>query len=190
MTKGLLETTRVRLRALGRDDIDTLRKFINDPEVLELSNVFRPISPSQQEQWFEHATNDPNAVWFAIEELGHAPVLVGTCCLVGIDWIDRLAELRVRIGAKEAWGKSLGTEACTLLVRYAFDQLNLERIWLRVSQPNERALHLYEKLGFVIEGRLRRATYIQGTAYDVVLMGLLRDEWRAKPTSKPAKSRR
>ena len=174
-----LRGTGIRLRALQTADQETLRAFVNDPQVLRLSNSYRPISDVQQEAWWRHVTQDAHQVWFGIEDLPTAKLL-GTCCLVDIEWISRQAELRIRIGAKEAWGRSLGTEACTLLIGYGFGQLNLERIWLRVAAPHTAALRLYEKLGFAIEGRLRRATVIDGAPEDVVMMALLRDDWRKR----------
>ena len=175
-------TDRVRLRALRHDDLAILRSFVNDPEVMRFSNAFRPISEIEQDQWWERILQSRDMVWFGVEELeGKAPKLVGTCCLVDIDPIVRQAELRIRIGAKESWGHGLGTGACALLVGYGFDHLNLQRIWLRVFASNPRAIRLYEKLGFATEGRPRRAAFIAGEADDVVLMGLLREEWAGAP---------
>jgi RimJ/RimL family protein N-acetyltransferase len=169
--------TSIRLRALVREDREILRSFINDPDVLEYSNVYQPISDVQQDAWFESAMKSDSQRWFGIETL-EQPEIVGTCCLVDIDWVGRVAELRIRIGDKRVWGRAYGTEACALLVKFGFLHLNLERIWLRVFAPNTRALRLYEKLGFVVEGRLRRAWSLQGIVDDVIVMGLLRDEWK------------
>jgi RimJ/RimL family protein N-acetyltransferase len=168
----------VRLRALTSADQETLRTFINDPEVLQFSNVYSPITDVQQEAWWRGVNGNHHAVWFGIERMTPAPALIGTCCLVDIDWVGRVAELRIRIGDKAAWGKSLGSEACALLVHFGFVHLNLERIWLRVFARNAAAQKLYEKLGFVSEGRLRKAWRLQGVTDDVIVMGLLREEWR------------
>lgn len=167
----------VALRAITNADLDTLRSFINDPEVLKFSNVYRPVSDGQQAAWFASIDGASSQVWFAIDRLDDAS-LIGTCCLVDIEWIGRVAELRIRIGDKGAWGKGFGSDACDRLVEYGFQTLNLERIWLRVFAPNTAAIRMYEKLGFVVEGRLRRAWHFQGVTDDVIVMGLLRDEWK------------
>ena len=175
---GILGTA-VRLRALGRDDLETLRGFVNDPEVMRFSNVYRPISEVEQVAWWERTARDSSCVWFGIEDVrGGTAKLVGTCCLVELDWVSRKAELRVRIGDRGVWGQGLGTEACALLVAFAFDDLNLGRIWLRVLDSNPRAIRVYEKLGFVVEGTLRRSAYVDGAHRDTIVMGLLRGEWR------------
>lgn len=174
-----LRGSKVSLRAITSADLGRLREFINDPEVLANSNVYKPITDDQQAAWFASVNNAAsNQVWFAIDRLDAQPALIGTCCLVDIEWIGRVAELRIRIGDKQAWGKQLGGDACALLVDYGFRTLNLERIWLRVFAPNTAALRMYEKLGFVTEGRLRRAWHFQGITDDVIVMGLLRSEWK------------
>jgi len=179
MTDAGLTGKVVRLRALRATDLERLRGFINDPEVLRMSNVYRPISDAQQDAWWKHVAADPTAAWFAIDDVA-TDVLVGTCCLVDLDWVARVAELRVRIGDPGAWGRGLGSEACVLLVEYAFLHLGLERVWLRVFAQHARAQRLYEKLGFVVEGRLRRHWQLQGVRDDVIVMGLLHDEWRRR----------
>lgn len=175
---GGIQGTRVRLRALCRGDIELLRLYVNDPEVMQFSNQFRPIGDMEQEDWYKSVVDAHDSVWFGIADRNNAEeVLIGTCCLVAIDWISRSAELRIRLGDKSRWGKGSGSEATCLLLRYGFLDLNLERIWLRVFASNVRARQLYEKTGFKVEGTLRQATFIRGKPDDVVVMGLLRYEW-------------
>jgi RimJ/RimL family protein N-acetyltransferase len=181
---GIAETSvakspaHVRLRAICRADLERLRGFVNDPDVMQFSNVYRPISDSQQDAWFEGICRDKDSVWYAIDvERAGETRLIGTCCLLGFDWPSRLAELRVRIGDRSAWGQGFGREAVALLLSYGFKDLGLERIWLRVYSGNQRALRLYRRLGFREEGTLRQAAVVAGNREDVVLMGLLRSEW-------------
>lgn len=164
------------LRALRDDDLERLRSFVNDPEVMRYSNhSFHPVSQAEQQAWWQRTKGDPTCAWFGIDVDG---ALVGSCCLVDIDMIARVAELRVRIGVKELWGRGVGTEACRLLLVDAFGpERNLNRVWLRVYDSNPRAIRVYEKLGFVVEGRLRQSALIDGALRDTIVMGLLRSEW-------------
>jgi RimJ/RimL family protein N-acetyltransferase len=168
----------ILLRALVSADQETLRSFVNDPEVMRFSNTFHPIGDGEQARWFESIGRASDSVWFGIVDARESTnKLIGTCCLVGMDPIVRLAELRIRIGDKTVWGHGLGTEATRLLVRYGFNDLNLDRIWLRVYASNERAIKLYGHLGFQVEGTWRQAARVDGHPEDIVLMGLLRVEW-------------
>jgi RimJ/RimL family protein N-acetyltransferase len=183
-SKSRLHGASVILRELTTADLPVLRSFVNDPEVMRASSVYAPVSDVQQEAWFKSAVASHNAMWFGIEDTrAEAARLVGTCCLVDIDWVGRVAELRIRLGDKDVWNGGLGTDACSVLLNFGFDDLNLERVGLRLWGRNTRAQRVYEKLGFVVEGRLRSAGFINGQRDDVIWMGLLREEWRARRSS-------
>lgn len=171
---------RVALRALTMADLPRMRTFVNDPEVMRASSVYTPVSDLQQEAWLRSTLQGhANAYWFGISDLrGAEPALIGTCCLVDVDWVARVAELRIRIGDRGCWGLGLGREACAILLDFAFLDLNLQRIGLRVWGANARARRLYAELGFIEEGRLRRAGYVHGVVEDLIWMGLLREEYR------------
>ena len=64
-----------------------------------------------------------------------------------------------------------------VLLRYAFAELNLRRVSLSVFEYNPRAMRSYEKAGFVVEGRRRQALNRDGRRWDVIHMGILREEW-------------
>lgn len=170
----------VLLRALTQADAETLRGFVNDPEVMQYSNSYSPVHQGQQLRWMDSALSHAGATWFGIcDAQAEGFPLIGTCCLVDFDPVVRSAELRIRIGHRPSWGRKLGREACQLLLRYGFDDRNLERIWLRVFSNNIRAIGLYQQLGFRPEGLLRRAAYLKGQWQDVHLMALLRHEWQS-----------
>jgi RimJ/RimL family protein N-acetyltransferase len=90
---------------------------------------------------------------------------------------DRTIDLGIMIGEKELWGKGYGTDALLTLARFAFEEMNLNRIGLDVYAFNERAIASYAKAGFVEEGRRRQDIYKDGAYTDVVMMSLLREDW-------------
>src|SRR5206468_7752591 len=96
---------------------------------------------------------------------------------------DRLAQparrLRHHRRPAQHWGKGYGTEATRLMVQYAFDTLNLNRVWLHVLEYNERGIRCYEKVGFKKEGLLRQEHFRDGRYWDTHLVAILRDEWLA-----------
>ena len=101
---------------------------------------------------------------------------VGTTGLYDLQWVMRSASFRVFIGDKLSWDRGIGTDCARLMLRYGFDKLNLNRIWLGVNAANERAVRAYEKAGFVREGLLRQEQFRNARYYDVVRMAVLRDE--------------
>ena len=64
-----------------------------------------------------------------------------------------------------------------LICKHGFETLNLNRIWLRVFETNQRAIRVYEKAGFTIEGRYREGQFLRGKYVDVMIMSVLHSEW-------------
>lgn len=167
--------TKVRLRAIERDDIPRFVKWFNDPEVRQHLSMYRPLSLAQEEKWFErHAEPDPPDHVFAIETL--AGVHIGNVGLHDINWKDRSTELGIVIGEKDHWSQGYGTNSILVLLGYAFGELNLHRVFLRVDADNPRAIRCYEKCGFRREGTYRDAVFRNGEYKDQHIMSILDSE--------------
>ena len=112
-----------------------------------------------------------------LEAEGQPTRLVGMVDLVVVQWPHRDAFIGIGIGERADWGKGYGSDAMRLILRYAFDELNLHRVTLTVFEYHERAIHTYRKLGFQEEGRQRQRLRRDGRLWDMLVMGLLRREW-------------
>jgi RimJ/RimL family protein N-acetyltransferase len=179
-----------RLRPLGRSDLIHSVKWRNDPAVRDAVIGYRfPVTEKMEEGWYDQVLADQGGrrASFAIEDRTDG-ALVGFVHLTDIDWPCRLAHFGIVIGETDRQGRGIGGEATELAVTYGFETLNLDRIELRVLDGNERAHHIYKKLGFVEEGRLRRAGFVAGAPADVIVMGLLRGEFRKPSHGTPARS--
>ena len=75
------------------------------------------------------------------------------------------------------WGKGYATEACRAVVRFAFVDLGMRRVSADYQARNAASGRVLEKLGFTIEGRLRRHSLRLGIVDDMIVTGLLREEW-------------
>jgi diamine N-acetyltransferase len=174
----MLECSLVRLGPVQETDLGMLHRWINERDLVILSAPYRPVHFSEHQAWWANVASDPTVELFAIRRVVDE-ALVGTCQLLAIDHRHRAAELQIRIGDPAARGHGLGTEAVGLLLRHAFDDLGLDRVALHVFASNAPAIAAYEKAGFVREGVLRQAAYIDGGHEDIVVMGILRKDWRA-----------
>jgi RimJ/RimL family protein N-acetyltransferase len=76
------------------------------------------------------------------------------------------------------FGRGYGSEATRLVVDYALDQVGLHRLSLEVFDHNPRARRVYEKCGFVLEGRLREALLWDGERHDSLTMAILQSDPR------------
>ena len=166
----------VRLRAYENSDADALFRWFSDEDVTRWLGPPNFPSRAHQERFVEQASaSGADTKYFAIETLDGK--LVGDCGLRLIDWKSRKAEFFITIGEKEFWGKGLGSDALRIVIRLAFDKMNLNRLWLSVLVDNPRAVRCYEKCGFVREGSLRQESYVDGKYRDVLLMALLREDY-------------
>jgi RimJ/RimL family protein N-acetyltransferase len=96
-------------------------------------------------------------------------------------WQHGDAWVGIGIGEREYWGKGYGTDAMRLVLRYGFQELNLHRVTLGVFSYNPRAIRSYEKAGFTVEGRERSILQRDGSRADIIIMGILRQEWEQQP---------
>ncbi len=182
---------RIRLRRNERSDIPKFVEWLNDPEVRRYLSMIYPISQVSEEQWFENMLKLPISEQpYAIEILDNTPRkapnaggqisqwrMIGNCSYMNISGTDRSAEVGIFIGDKTCWNKGYGTEVMKLLLRFGFETMNLNRIFLRVDEDNLGGVRAYEKAGYVHEGRFRQAVYRNGRYHDVLFMSVLRTEW-------------
>lgn len=164
------------LSSLLEADGEILFEWINDRELVLSSAPFRPVHQANHLEWFRAIQNKSDVVIFGIRRIAD-DCLVGSCQLHSINSIHHSAELQIRIGRKDAQGSGIGTEACSLLLHHAFQDLNLSRVYLHVFETNERAISLYTRAGFKVEGTLRNSVFIDGRWINVVIMAILREEY-------------
>ena len=181
----MFEGKLVRLRAMTREDLPRCVSWINDQELARYMEFHRPVSLEQEQKWYEGLLSSGDDV-FAIETLaaenGTAGFPrgehIGSVGLHDVHPRYHHAMLGIFIGNKGYWGRGYGSEAVRLMLQYAFEQLNLHRVYLRVFAYNKRAIRAYEKCGFEHEGVLREAGYKNGQYFDVLAMGILESEYR------------
>jgi diamine N-acetyltransferase len=159
---------------LEESDLPVLFRWINDRELVQLSSAFRPVPAAEHRRWFDDIRQRPDTHIFAIR-MQDSSNLIGTCQLHDVNQTHRSAELQIRIGDSLARGHGLGTEAVRLLAEFGFRELKLHRISLHVFVTNTAAQRAYEKAGFVREGLLRDAAFVDGKYVDMVIMSVLND---------------
>lgn len=175
----MLQGNLVRLRAMTREDLPRLCAFNNDLEV-ELAgggDPPMPQSPERLQAEFDQKVSGGgrDGTSFAIEADGQC---IGQCALFNINDTARTCELGITIGDKSYWGRGYGRESVALLVEYAFRHHNMHKVWLQVHAANARAQRAYAACGFREEGRLRAHVWSNGAYDDLVVMGLLCEEWQ------------
>lgn len=175
----MLRGKRVLLRGLELEDLDEIMTHWNDWEVKRLLMMIIPHSRQEEEEFIQSTWRDRQegkAYIFGMETIQEQK-LIGSLGLHNVDWQNRTAEFGIAIWNKQYWEQGLGAEATILILKYAFEQLNLNRVELRVFAFNERAKTMYTKVGFQQVGKRRKALYRDGMYHDELLMDYLKEEW-------------
>ncbi|MBC5636250.1 GNAT family N-acetyltransferase [Ornithinibacillus sp. BX22] len=176
---NLFVSRRVKLRKMEVEDIELYHTWRNDMEVMISTNPALDVYSLQETKEFvEGNIVMPHSSKSYIIEDRESTKAIGITSLINIDLKNRNAECIIDIGEKDYWGKGYGKEALTLLLDYAFLEMNLHRVSLKVFSFNERAIHLYRNIGFKKEGVSRQSIYRKGSWHDTIHMGILQQEYR------------
>jgi RimJ/RimL family protein N-acetyltransferase len=175
---------KIMLRGLELSDLDVIMRYWNN---LELRNLLAgadqgPVSFTEEEEWIRNKwkeRQEKKGFYFAIETIADRK-MIGTTALMAIDWTSRSATFGISIYDPVNWGKRYGRETTKLILEYAFNVLNLNRVELETLESNVRAQRCYRAVGFREVGRKRKARYVNGELRDEIIMDLLRDEWKPK----------
>ncbi len=176
---GRIIGNNIILREYRSEDLSALRAWVNDKETTRyLAGAYRrPQTWEQTEEWLMRRLNgDAGGESFVIADRVTMKYL-GQCDLMMIDPIARKAELAIVV-LSENRNKGVGKEAIDLLLEYAFNDMNLNRVWLKCAKDNAPAIRLYEKAGFQMEGELRNDMFIDGKYVNACIMGILQSEYR------------
>jgi len=155
------------LSPISLDDADLYTKWLNDLEITQyLTLSVMSISLPGEKEALLRLMKEHN---YAVVD-NKSNNLIGNCGLHNWDKVNQTAEIGIFIGAREYLGKGYGTEATKLLIRFAFDYLNIHSIMLRVFSYNERAQASYRKVGFREIGVWKESLVLKGKRHDTIFM--------------------
>lgn len=174
MHHPFLEGEKIYLRGLEEKDLEgEYFQWLNDAATCRYnSHATFPNSAKRMRDYFECIQDGNDMVVFAIVEK-ETDVHVGNISLQRIDWISRNAEIAWIIGYTHG-GKGYGTDAGRLVIQYAFERLNLTRVYCGTSAENIPMQRVAEKLGMKKEGVREKAMYKMGAYMDVYEYGIVR----------------
>ncbi|HSB02115.1 MAG TPA: GNAT family protein [Anaerolineales bacterium] len=179
--KDVLTGKFVRLSAFDPDEMSKafIRWNLNSEYFRLLNSSARPMqSAKSNSKWMAEEVSEMSlaSYSFSIRTLADDK-LIGELDLDVVNWIGREAFVGLGIVETEYWSRGYGTDIMNVLLRYAFTEINLQRVTLTVFEYNPRALRSYEKVGFRHEGQLRNFLNREGRRWNEVYMGILREEW-------------
>jgi RimJ/RimL family protein N-acetyltransferase len=180
----------VSLRRHRPENLPAVVRWYRDPELARLTRYsLRPMDDEEIERFFHSRLLAGDSVAYGIH-VQATDRLIGLTTFSSLDPDNGSVLFHITIGERDEWNRGYGTEATELMLALAFERMGLHRVGLSVFAFNERAIRAYEKAGFRIEGRLRQSILREGSYWDEIQMGVLRDEWLELPAPRARRARR
>jgi RimJ/RimL family protein N-acetyltransferase len=166
------------MAARRHEDDELFARWSNDSEFRRYQDS-RPAMPESAGEFASRRdrTQETDRFEFRLRTIDDDR-LIGFVNLLDIEWSQRNAMLAVGIADREYWGRGYGSDAVELMLSYAFDELNLDRVDLNVWSLNPRAIRAYEKAGFRRQVVVRGDTLKDGLRSDSILMTISYEDWR------------
>lgn len=172
---NMLRGAKVFLRKLEETDLDQSLAWVNDPEIFITMGLWGPRTAAEQREWFKSIATSRKNLIFALcftDSSEH----IGNVSLFDIDYRSRNAGITIFIPDPSLQGKGYGPEALGLLCVYAFDYLNLHKVYAKTDNPH--AAKMYERIGFIQEGHAREHVFRYGAYVDKYSYGLIAREYK------------
>jgi RimJ/RimL family protein N-acetyltransferase len=172
----LLTGKLVSLRAVEKEDAEPIRDWLTDPDLLHLLGA-RPIplgslDPEKLPEMFRMREGRVLAV------LSRDKTLIGLVAVGNFHEFNRTASIMVLIGDRSEWNRGYGSDAVRTVTAFVFHDLNLNCLEATIPEFNTRALKMFQKVGYQVEGTLRHRFFGRGRYWNVVVTSAVRDGWR------------
>ena len=180
----LFEGQEIRLGPIDHEkDPEVEARWTHDSDFMRMLDVApaRPLSAAMVKKQYEklekQMEEDKNFYYFTLRSR-EDDRLIGRAAIQWIEWSNGDGFIRLGIGAAQDRCKGYGSQALRMLLRFAFAELNLFRLSAIVPEYNTAAIGLLKKFGFVEEVRRRQSLERDGHRWDLLVFGLLSEEWQ------------
>lgn len=170
----------IALEKPRKEDMPKLLEWRNNPDHRKYYREYRESNLEDQLNWYENIMMK-DSTWhhFVARPLNDLNKIIGVAFLNHIHPIYKTGEFGITLGDPEYRGKGYGKDMLVTLIKYGFEQLNLNRIWCEVYSNND-SIHVYRNVGFKDEGVLRQHVFKDGKYLDSYMLGMLKEEYNEK----------
>lgn len=179
----------MKLRRLEEKDADGMLEWMQDPEI---QKVFRFNAEEADKEAVLSFIREAKISLDAGENIHYAisddnDEYLGTISLKNVDLVNKNAEYAISL-RRMAQGKGIASKATYEILRIAFEQYHLEKVYLNVLADNQKAIRLYEKCGFIYEGEFRKHLFLRGEYKTLKWYSMLKEEWKKGRRSSDGKN--
>lgn len=164
----------IELVPLTEKDLELVREWRNSPEVCQYMYTENIITKDQQEKWFKKINQEETSKYWIIKYDNNK---IGVANLSDIDKKNSKCFWGFYLGNSNIRGQGIGAKIEYNVLKYVFEEINLNKLCGEVLSFNEKVVKMHEKFGFRREGFLRNHIQKSDKFHDVVVIGLLSSEW-------------
>ncbi len=170
-----IDGIKLSLRPLSRENLSLYTKWVNSSTNRHFIPYQFPTTLESRVKWLEAVGMDPPPtkiifeIWHKKDQLP-----VGYIQLHEIAWIHRRAEIGILIGESQYWGQGIGRDAVQLILKYAFEELNLRKLKAVVEHKNIGSRRVFESVGFSLEATLKAEDYFDGEYVNACIYTIFR----------------
>lgn len=174
-----LETERLIIRPIKKEDLDSVFEYCSDPLVCENVTWNAHQTKEDTQSFFEYAfknyqENNPEPLGICLKE--NPNKVIGTCGFAITSRKNKSAEMMYVIG-RNYWGKGYMTEAAKEVLKVAFEKFNMVRVVARCLTFNAASEKVMQKMGMTYEGTQRKSMNIKGQFWDLKVYSMIDEEW-------------
>ncbi len=177
ITLTFIEGENVKILPINLEHVNLYQIWKNDPKVRVYSRNILPRSADELKKRMKPSENEIKSEFLFEIHYKSENKPIGTCEITDINWYNRTAELGIIIGESLLWGRNIGTEVINLLNEYAFNELNMRKLYVYIFSPNVGSWSCAEKCGYIREGVLKENIYIDGKYEDEFIYILFKKDW-------------
>jgi [ribosomal protein S5]-alanine N-acetyltransferase len=174
----VIETERLVLRQITRDDAEDIFKYLSDENVMKYYGLepFKSTDEALKEiEWYQSTFEENSGIRWGITIKGQGKV-IGSCGFLNMVQQHHRSEIGFEL-SEDFWGQGIASEALAAVIMFGFEQLNLQRIQALIEPPNVPSQKLVEKNGFIKEGLLRNFEFTGGKFDDLYMYSLLKQDF-------------
>jgi len=178
----MLAGKKLFLRALEESDLPTLQSWRNNESFRKYFREFRELTLNDQKNWFDsYVVRNDRSLMFGIIET-KTNKLIGVCGLCYINWVYGNADLSLYIGKDNIYidtqKDGFAWQTLDILFEYAFNRLNIHKIWTEIYEFDLLKSKLYNEYGFSKDAVLRDNYFYDGKYQDSHIYSILAPTWR------------
>ena len=170
---------KIYLRPVEISDITgEYQGWVNDRKITQFTETkYFPHNYETIKDFVERANKDRNTLFLAIAEKKTGRH-IGNIKFGPINWIHRVGDISLIVGAKDGWAKGYAREAIDLVTGYAFKTLNMHKVIVGIYEGDKTCLKIFEGLGYVRESIRRKEFFRDGKYRDIYWFGILDSEYK------------